>query len=125
MSEKKLSDLMDSLLDFCNGLEASVVSLRRQIKAVVKPEVKATIPEARFGVLKWQDEKGSRIGDYQVAYQSHNLPENWNHAYNILKANSSLIASPLKEEGYEFRYWIYPQKYSDRIFRKKLGEAKG
>jgi len=94
-----------------------------EVKAEVKRE--ATIPEGRFSVLKWEDEKGSRLGDYQVAYQSHNLPDNWNHAYNILKANNSLIAFPLKEEGYEFRYWIYPQKYSDRIFRKKLGEAKG
>ena len=90
-----------------------------------KAEVKARIPEERFTVLRWQDEKGSKLGSFQAAYKSHNLPEKWSHAFNVLKANNSLIASPLHEEGYEFRYWIYPQKYEDRIFRKKLSEAKG
>ena len=121
----KLSELAEALADFCNNVEASVVSLRRQIQALTKAEVKATVSEDRFSVLKWQDEKGSRLGDYQVAYQSHNLPDNWSHAFNILKANNSLIANPFKEEGYEFRYWIYPEKYKNRIFRKKLNEAEG
>lgn len=91
----------------------------------VKAEDKATLSEDRFNVLKWQGKKGERLGDFEVAYKEHNLPEAWNHAYNILKANNSLIANPYKEEGYEYRYWIYPEKYQNRIFRKKLGEAKG
>lgn len=124
---KVMSDsekLAEALTDFCNGLEASVVSLRRQIQAITKVEVKTRVSEERLKVLKWQDEKGSRLGDFQVAYKKHNLPESWSHAFNILKANNSLIASPLKGEGYAYQYWIYPEKYQDRIFRKKL-EAKG
>lgn len=124
MSED-LKILVEDIVVFLNGVEASCVNLRKQIEKLVGREVKAKIREERFEVLKWQDEKGSRLGDYQVAYQDHNLPENWSHAFNILKANNSLIADPFKEEGYEFRYWIYPEKYGDRIFRKRLGEAKG
>jgi len=115
--------LAETLMDFCNSVEASVVNLRRQISELTKTEAKATISEERFNVLKWEDEKGSRLGDYQVSYQKNNLPEAWSHAFNVLRANNVLIANPFQEEGYEFRYWIYPQKYSDRIFRKKLGEG--
>lgn len=88
----------------------------------VKAEEKATLSEDRFNVLKWEKEKGSRLGDFQVAYKKLNLPDKWHHAYNILKANNSLISNPLKEPGYVCRYWIYPEKYTDRIFRKKLSE---
>jgi hypothetical protein len=117
--------IAEALTDFCNALESLAVNLRRQIQAITKIEVKVKISEERFNVLKWQDEKGERLGDFQAAYRSHNLPENWDHAWNILKRNNSLIANPFHEEGYEFRYWIYPEKYKDRIFRKKLSEAKG
>jgi hypothetical protein len=30
------------------------------------------------------------------------------------------------EKGYVYAYWVFPEKYTDRIFRKKLKEeAKG
>jgi len=125
MSEKSLSELAEALTDFCNALESLAVNLRRQIQALTKTEAKATIPEERFNILKWQDEKGERLGDYQVAYRNHSLPENWDHAFKILKANSSLIANRFHEPNYVYAYWIYPDKYPDRIFRKKLEEAKG
>ena len=91
-----------------------------------KPQgsARVKISEDRFNVLKWEEETGAKLGDFQVAYAKHNLPDNWNHCFNILKANNSLIATPFKEEDYKFRYWIYPEKYNDKIFRKKLGEAK-
>lgn len=123
MSED-LKILGEDVVDFCNALESASVKLRLQIEKLLGTESNTKIPEDRFSVLKWQDEKGSRLGNFQVAYKSHNLPETWSHAFNVLRANNSLIASPFKEEGYEFRYWIFPSKYSDRIFRKKLGEAK-
>jgi len=123
MSED-LKILAEDVVDFCNALESASVKLRLQIEKLLGTEVKAKIPEKRFNVLKWQDEKGSRLASFQVAYQTHNLPDKWSHAYNFLKANNSLIANPFKEEGYEFRYWIFPEKHTDRIFRKRLSEAK-
>jgi len=121
-----LKILTEEVVDFCNGLEALAVKLRKQIEKLLGSEVKpkAVLPEETFNLLKWENEKGSRLGDYQVAYKQQNIPDKWQHAYNILKANNSLIANPLKEEGYVYRYWIFPEKYPDRIFRKKLSEAK-
>ena len=124
MSED-LKVFAEDVIDFLNGIEASCVKLRMQIKKLLGSQVKAIIPESAFDALKWQDEKGSRLGDYQVAYKNHNLPEKWSHAFGVLKTNVSLIGDPFRDEGYAYRYWIYPHKYSDRIFRKKLTEAKG
>lgn len=125
MSNEKVSELTESLVDFCNALESLAVNLRRQIKPLTTAQARAGLPELTFNVLKWQDEKGVRLGDFQVAYKNMNLSDKWLHCYNILKANSSVINNPFKEEGYVYRYWIYPEKYNDRIFRKKLNESKG
>jgi len=123
-SEKTLNDLTESLIDFCNALESSVVNLRRQIVLLSKTQLRARISEEDFNILKWENEKGAKLGDFQAAYKKQNLPDKWHHIYNILKVNISLISNPFHEEGYKFRYWIYPEKYDDRIFRQKLGEAK-
>jgi hypothetical protein len=123
MSDEDLRILAEDIQDFLHGVEAQCVKLRKQIEKLLGREVRARIPEERFGVLKWQDETGSKLGSFQVAYAKHNVPENWSHAYNVLRANNSLIANTFKEEDYVYRYWIYPQKYSDRIFRKKLNEV--
>jgi len=125
MNEKTLNGVTESIIDFCNALESAAVNLRRQIKLLTKTEPKARISEKNFNILKWQDEKGSRLGDFQAAYKTHNLPDNWHHAYGVLKANIFLISEPFHKEGYEYRYWIYPEKYEDRIFRKRLVEAHG
>jgi len=125
MSSKRFGELAESLIDFCNALESLTVNLRRQIQLLTKTGARAQLSELTFNVLEWRDEKGVRLGDFQVAYKNLNLPDKWLHCYNILKANSSVINNPFKEEGYVYRYWIYPEKYNDRIFRKKLNEAKG
>lgn len=87
-----------------------------------KPK-QASIGENVFQALKWEAGKGSRLGDFEVAYKTQNMPDPWQHAYNILKANNSLIANAFKEEGYAYRYWIFPEKYTDRIFRQRLSES--
>lgn len=61
-----------------------------------------------------------KLGGFQVAYKNMNLLGKWLHCYNILKVNSSVISNPFSEEAYVYRYWIYPEKYEDRIFRKKI-----
>jgi len=127
MNEEDFELFLEDFCDFLNGLEASIVKMKMQISKLVgiaQEKPKATLPEETFNILKWENEKGSRLGDYQVAYKQQNIPDKWQHAYNILKANNSLIGNPFKEEGYVYRYWIFPEKYPDRIFRKKLSEAK-
>lgn len=121
MSED-LRVFLEDLVDFVNGLEASCVKLRRQIEKLLGSEVKAVLSEDTFNILRWVDEKGERLGDFQVAYKQQNLADNWLHAFNILKVNNSFIANRFHEKGYVYAYWIFPDKYPDRIFKKKLTE---
>jgi hypothetical protein len=121
MTNEDLIILAEDVVAYCEALQAASTKLKTQIEKLVGPKAKApSIPESTFSALEWSSEKGATLGDYQVAYENHNLPDKWNHAYNILKANSSLIANPFHAEGYSFRYWIFPEKAADRIFRKKL-----
>jgi len=122
LSSEDLKVFVEDFVDFLDSLEASIVKLRRQIERLFG-EVKAKVPEETFSILKWDDEKGERLGDFQAAYKNKNVLENWQHAYNILKQANAVIGNPFHLEGYQYRYWIYPEKYGDRIFRKKLGEA--
>jgi hypothetical protein len=123
LSDEDFQILAEDIQDFLHGVEAQCVKLRKQIEKLQGREFRAKVPEDRFDCLEWRDEQGSKLGDFQVAYREHNLPDEWSHAYNVLRANNSLIANPFKEEDYICRYWIYPLKYSDRIFRKKLNEV--
>ncbi len=126
MSDDDLKILAEDIADFLNGVEVACAKLRRQIEKLIGPceaKPKAVVSEETFNILKWSDEKGARLGDYQVAYKSQNLPDKWLHCWNILKDNNSVIANSFHEEGYQYRYWIYPDKYDDRVFRKKLAES--
>lgn len=116
--------ILKILLDFVDKLEVACVEFKKSIselKGLEKPK----ISEKTFSVLKWQAEKGAVLGEYETAYKNQNILDNWQHAFNILKRANAVIGNPFHEEGYEYRYWIYPEKYGDRIFRKKLSEAKG
>ncbi|MEM0058662.1 MAG: hypothetical protein QXG09_07345 [Candidatus Bathyarchaeia archaeon] len=118
MSMEDFWNFVKDFTDYLNSQEEAIKRLKMQIARLVG--VKPSIPEETFTILKWQAEKGAVLGDYEVAYRNQNILENWLHAFNILKANNSVISSPFYLEGYRYRYWIYPEKYDDRIFRKKL-----
>jgi len=126
MNEEDFELFLEDFTDMLSAMEASIAKMKMQIEKLLGSEVKpkAVLPEETFNILKWENEKGSRLGDYQVAYKQQNIPEKWQHCFNILKANDSLIANRFHEQGYQHAYWIYPEKYPDRIFRKKLSEAK-
>lgn len=113
---REIDDVADILADFCNGLEALAVNLRRQIQTLMKHQKEGLIEEA-FKILSWQQERGDRLKEYEVAYKNSNLPDKWQHVYNILKANNSVIFNPLKDDRWGHKYWIYPEKYQDRIYR--------
>jgi hypothetical protein len=52
LSSEDLRILAEEIVDFCNGLEACVVKLRRQIEKLFG-EVKPKVPEETFSILKW------------------------------------------------------------------------
>jgi len=120
MSDEDFKIFIGDLLDYLNSQEEAIKRFKEQIAKLIG--VRPSIPELTFNVLKWQAEKGAVLGDYEVAYRNQNILENWLHAFNILKANNSVISNPFHLEGYRYRYWIYPEKYDDRIFRKKLSK---
>jgi hypothetical protein len=123
--EEDFANFLEDFCDFLNSLEEAVQKMKTQIAKLVgitEPE-KPRIPEGTFTVLKWQGKKGSRLGEYEVAYKNQNVLENWQHAFNILKQSNAVIGNPFHLEGFQYRYWIYPEKYEDRIFRKKLNEV--
>ena len=120
MSDEDFKIFIGDLLDYLNSQEEAIKRFKEQIAKLIG--VRPSIPELTFNVLKWQAEKGAVLGDYEVAYRNQNILENWLHAFNILKANNSVISRPFYLEGYRYRYWIYPEKYDDRIFRKKLSK---
>lgn len=107
------TDLLPVLKDFV-GIRVDTS------KPLENPEPRPIIPEDTFSVLTWQDEKGVKLGDYQTAYVNVNLPDKFRPAFNVLKSNNAVIRNPFHLKGYSFRYWIFPDKYTDRIFRKKL-----
>lgn len=121
VSDEDFKIFIGDLLDYLNCQEEAVRRLKEQIGRLVGV-AKPSIPEKTFDVLKWQAEKGAVLGDYETSYKNQNVLENWQHAFNILKANNSVISNPFHLEGYQYRYWIYPEKYDDRIFRKKLSK---
>ena len=127
MNEEDFAIFLEDFCDFLEGLEASIVKMKMQIVKLVGSEAKSKpkISEETFNILKWDNEKGERLGDFQTAYKNKNVLENWQHAYNILKQSNAVIGNRFHEQGYEYAYWIYPEKYEDRIFRKKLNEVKG
>ena len=93
MSSEDLKILAEDIVDFCNALESACVKLRRQIEKSLGPKL-SLVSEVAFTCLKWEDEKGTRLGNYQVAHKNSNLPEKWLHAYRILEANNAIISNP-------------------------------
>jgi len=126
MSKKDIERVLQAFVKVGDALE-NLGALGKDIKQLVgeivgvsesKPQ-QASIGENVFTILKWEASKGSRLGDFDVAFKASNMPDPWQHAYNILKANNATIKNHYDDEGYQHYYWIYPEKYTDRIFRKK------
>lgn len=111
--------ILEVLADMANGLESLAVNLKRQVAelAGVKEEQKpAAVAEMTFAMLKFEPQKGEKLGDFETASPANNIPEKFNTPFNILKQNNSGINSRYHGQGYQFAYWIY----GDRIFRQKL-----
>jgi hypothetical protein len=110
-------ELIEIFLDYLNAQEASCVGAKQKIAKLVKVETsKVAISEGPFLNLKYEQAKGNRIGEYEIAYKNQNKPE-WQHAYNVLATNNAGIDNSFSEESWAYRYWIYP-KNQDRFYRK-------
>jgi hypothetical protein len=118
----KEDDFEIFLEDFCDMLtafEASIAKMKQQIAKLVGVETKqsAAVREETFTCLKFEAQQGAKIGEFEVAYKEHNLPENWNSAYNVLKQSNATINNRYHGENYEHSYWLYGE---GKIYRQKL-----
>jgi len=82
-----------------------------------KPAAPATVQETTFTILKFEQQTGAKIGEYEVAYKASNIEDKWTHAYTVLRNSNATIKDRYHGEGYEFSYWLYG---ADKIYRQKL-----
>jgi hypothetical protein len=69
--------------------------------------------------LNFEDQQGTQIGSYQVAYEKTNIPDKFLSAYNVLSKANATIGNRYHGQGYEFTYWLYG---SGKIYRQKRKE---
>lgn len=117
MTDEKTLEIM---VDFFNAVESACVNGRQQIAEAMKVTEKnvVTVPEQTFNVLKFEPQKGEKLGEFETAEKKNNTEQNWTHAFNILKAANATINSRYHGPDYVFSYWLY----QDRVFRQKLGQ---
>jgi len=108
----KLRDAGQMIVDAANAL----------LKSITPPELgleneHAAVNEITFATLKWDAQKGSKLGDFDVAYKASNIEGKWQHAFNILRSSNATIKERYYGAGYSYSYWVYGQ---DKIYRQKL-----
>ncbi len=94
----------------------------KEVKAQENKKHTATVVELTFGILKYESQKGSQLGDFEVAHKQNNLPDKWNSPFNIMRVNNATIADRYYGENYEFSYWLFGADKIYRQKRKKNGE---
>lgn len=109
--------VLEILVDFANAVEAAAVNVKHKIAEITGVKGAVTVKEETFDILKFETQKGAKIGPYQVAYKAQNIPDKWNHAYGILRQNNATIANRYRGDGYTHSYWLYG---SGKIYRQKL-----
>jgi len=103
--------------EFGKARKDALKSIENWLEELSKP----TPYEQIFNVLKWETAESPKLGTFETAYKASNLPDNFSHAFNTLKANNATIKNHYAPEGFAHYYWLYLDKYDDRIFRKKRG----
>jgi len=105
MTGEKVNELAESLTDFCNGLEAIVVKLRRQIQTLEETEDKAKWNASK---IKWFEAEGFK-GKYQRS-EDVNSVDFKNLLKDLAEHNGNLT-----REGWF--YWVF--KNGSTVGRKK------
>lgn len=114
-------ELSEIITDFFNAVESACVNAKRQIaeiKGVTEKKSVTAVKEETFN-LKFDPQKGEKLGDFETADLKNNIPDKFQCAFNILSKSNSVIGNRYYGIGYVYTYWIY----NDRIFRKKLKEC--
>ena len=108
----------EAVADFCTAVESACVNLKRYVSGIYGVTTKEIIAakEETFNSLRYEKQHGDKLGDFEVAYKRHNIPEKFSPAFGILNVNNSTIQKRYSGSGYEYSYWIY----GDNVYRKKF-----
>ena len=115
--QKPYEEILEILVNYANANEATAVELKHRIGKLMGVKETVAVKEETFTILKFEPQKGERLGDYEVAYKANNIPEKWSHAYGILRANNATIQNRYHGPNYEFGFWLYGE---GKIYRQKL-----
>jgi len=91
------------------------------LKSMAPPELglenePAAAQEITFTSLKFETQKGTQLGDYDVAHKTSNIQEKWVQAFNVLRSSNATIKDRYYGETYQYSYWLYGE---DKIYRQK------
>jgi len=111
---QKLGELLAQIRNSFQSCAEAIDSFLNYLGAAMEP---AFVKEEAFTILKFEAQKGERLGEFEVAAKTNNLPDKWSHAYGVLRQNNATIKSRYRGKDYAYSYWIYGE---DRIFRQKL-----
>jgi len=117
MSEKLSEAIIEILIDHANAEEANAVNMKHQLAKLVGVKEAVAVKEETFTVLKFEKQRGNKIGEFEVAYKANNIPEKFQRAYNILEKNNATISNRYRGDGYIFTHWLYGK---DKIYRQKM-----
>jgi hypothetical protein len=113
MSSKNVEFLL--LLKLRDGAQMMADAANEFLETFAPKEQQTAVLEEKFN-LKYQDQIGEKLGEYQTADWKANIPEKFQTALNILTQSNATIANRYKGTGYAYAYWIY----HDRVFRIKI-----
>jgi len=114
------TEVYGGFFSFLDAVEAGISNFKRQAASRKGVSVEpAAVKEETFTCLKFEPQKGAKIGEYEVAYKEQNAEAEWLHAFNILKQNNAHISNRYHGEGYQYSYWLYGE---GRIYRQKLSQ---
>jgi hypothetical protein len=77
----------------------------------------AAVKESNFDILKFESQKGAKLGEFEVAHKKANVEDKWQTAFTILRNSNSTIEDRYHGIDYQYSYWLYGY---DKIYRQKL-----
>jgi len=105
----KLRDAAAMILDGCES--------RLEVLAPAEVRQASAVKEETFLTLKWVDQKGEKLGQYETADKKDNPGDSWQSVFNILQKSEASISKRYRGPQYQHGYWLFGQ---DRIFRQRL-----
>jgi len=121
--EHDLSEVFDVLEQIARDADLLNCNIMRTLKAmnktgqIAKPQAPPTIQELTFTTLKFDSQKGDKLGEFEIAYKTTNPPDKFDQAFNILRNSNATIKERYHGQAYAYSYWIYGE---GKIYRQKL-----